>query len=302
MRCPECTHNQKYRSGMKCARCGYQFVLSPKQAPYAADRRFVRAIAVVSKDGERAYTSRQLHATMFRRRNRGWWHRLFLARGTSDVRSTEAAVATWERAQRPLGPIIARPALESSGAPEWPEPDVYDYGAEGILVVDDRLLVDLLVALGLHTVARVVIVEAAHAYPRQVVERLPDLVGARPDLPVFVLHASPLGTDEAEAMIRSARDLLGAATNPVIDLGLRADAPTRLAPLRWARRLPSSTPDMLPYRWLTSGLAAAIAQRVSLDELVHPPTGAEPGDTVPISIWSAGDHDDGHDAGDGDFG
>ena len=27
MRCPDCKHNQRYRDGTRCGKCGYQFVL-----------------------------------------------------------------------------------------------------------------------------------------------------------------------------------------------------------------------------------------------------------------------------------
>ncbi len=295
MRCPECGYNQRVKLGMDCVRCRYRFALNPKEPPYAADRRFRNAIDRVSAGGERSYTAGQLHAVMFRRRNRGIWRRWFLAAGTSRPEATADAIKAWRRARKDLGPIILRPGFESaaSASPEWPESDLYQYGAEGVLVVDDWVLVDLLVALGVHTTTKVAVVGAPHGYPEPVAARLRSTIAARSDLPIFLLHASR-GDEYSAGLESTARRLLGAPDNPVVDLGLGPDAMKRLKPLRWARKMPSVPADMLPHRWLTSGLAAAIAHRVSLDELVHPPPAEDGVGTV--VLWS------GDDDGDGDFG
>jgi hypothetical protein len=104
---------------MVCA-CGYHFVLSPKGAPYLADRGFARAIALVREAGSTAYTAEQLHATIFRRRNRHWWRRLVLAPGTNELAATRRALELWKAFGRHTGPLLEQPDLRLSGSAVWP--------------------------------------------------------------------------------------------------------------------------------------------------------------------------------------
>jgi hypothetical protein len=290
LRCPKCAHNQRFSNGMTCSTCQYRFLLNPKLPPYCADRRFRQAIDLASDRSTRPYTPTQVHGAIFRRRNRGFWRRLFIARGSADLDATRAAVVHWQRAGRDLGPIIHKPGLDLAGQDEhWPEPDLFDYGAEGILVVDSPILVDLLVRNGVHTTSRIAIVEARSGYPGGVVSRLRPLVAARPDLPLFLLHNS--AADAALDLERQARDLLGAAKNPVVDLGLPPDAPERIDAVRWARRMDPVPVDLLPHTWLTDGIAAGVANRASFVDLLGPPRTDSTGETVAWILVGDGDAD-----------
>jgi hypothetical protein len=291
VRCPECSHNQRYKSGMVCGNCRYRFVLDPKRVPFLADRRFMKGIEDASAGGTRSYTPGQLHGVIFRRRNRGFWRRFSVARGSSEVEATRGALAAWRRAGRDPGPLVERPGLESpSGSdPPWPEPDLFDYGAEGILAVDEPLLVDLLVRHRVHTVCKVVILEGQSGYPEPTAARLAPFVAARPDVPIFLLHDT--SGDAAPRLEQAVRELLGTADNPVIDLGLPLDVSKRIPAMRWSRRLPVVRADMLPYRWLTDGVASAIAHRVSLVDLLRAPPESSSGDTD-AQWWVVWDHVD----------
>jgi hypothetical protein len=274
---------------MVCGECGYRFVRSPKQAPFCSDHRFVRCIEEVSANKERAYTAHQLHGAIARRRNRGFWHRLVLARGSSDFEATARAIEQWRDRRRALGPILERPALTDAHSP-WPEPDLFDYGAEGVLAVDDHLLVDFLVRNQVHTATKVAIVDGRDGYPEPLVARLTPLVEARPDLPIFLLHDSSGGA--AAALELSTREVLGAADQPVVDLGLPPDVAKRIPEMRWARRLPVVAADALPRRWLTNGIAAAVRNRMPLVALLEPRPDGTAGDTAPWWVlWSEGDDD-----------
>lgn len=252
-----------------CERCGYRFRLSPKVPPYCSDGRFTRGIELASDAGARPYTAAQLHGTIFRRRNRMFWHRVFPAKGSRDLEATKGAVREWRRAGKELGPIIHQPALGAAGdGGSWPEPDLFDYGAEGILLVDDPIVVDLLVGCQLHTRTKVAVVAAGTGYPAAVIERLRPLVAARADLPIFLLHGS--GAQAPEELEQWAREHLAATDNPFVDIGLPPDASKRLAPLRWARGMPEIPVDVLPHRWLTDGIAAAVANRASFVAMQQP--------------------------------
>jgi hypothetical protein len=252
MRCPACGHQQKFKDGSICHGCWRVFLISPKVPPYLSDHRIERAAARVSANSTRWYTTNQLVADLAKRRRL----KLGLLRMTRQARVQLATglVVNYAGAGRLPGCIMAA-SMDGPPSYPWPEPDLYDYGAERVLVVDERLLVDLLVRNGVHAESRTIVV-SVDGYPSEVARRAAELVAERPDVPVYVLH----GTNRAGGdMVRQARELLGApGTKMVIDLGLAPDAPKRLKVLRWARRLTSVQADHLPYRYLTVGLLGAL--------------------------------------------
>ena len=159
--------------------------------------------------------------------------------------------------------LIEGPALERPPTLTFPEPDLFDYGAERILVVDDPLVVDLLVHNGVHTDARAIIVSTT-GYPRDVAPHAAALMQHRPDIPVHVLHASH--ADPIELEMRT-RGLLAAPDIRVTDVGLSPNAARTVKSLRWARRLPSVPVDALPHHLLTRGVVEAMAAGALLEAL-----------------------------------
>ena len=261
MRCPTCANVQgANRSGMQCTRCGYAFVFSPKRGMQLADRRVLAAAQRLGRDGA-AFAPRQVLGALAARRRFLWW--------TRPVSSAnfEAALADLARLGRQHEPTFAAmlsgPALEAAGTQQWPESDIYDYGAERILVVDQPLAVDLLVHARVHVTAKAIVVDQ-YGYPARIVELARELVIARPDVPVMVLHGT--GHDTATA-VAAARRLIG-TTEPIVDVGLSSETARRHRALRWARRLPSVPLDALP-RWMLGGaLTGALTSGESLDAVL----------------------------------
>lgn len=289
MRCPSCSRNHRQSQGWTCE-CGYRFVLDPKHPPFLGDRALIRGIKLASQEGTVAFTPEQLHATIFRRRNRRWWHRIFLARGTRDLEATLSIVHQWARLGRDVGSMITRPELDRAGGGAWPEPDLFDYGAEGIVVTGRPLLVDLLVANQVHTTAKVAIVDPESGYPALVAERLVELVARRPDLPIYLLHDT--GPDGGAVLAEQARQRLQLADHPIIDLGLTGRADKLHRSMRWTRRFGRVPVDFLHPFLLTAGLAAAITQRCSLDELLSGERASESGSDAGWNPpWASGDDD-----------
>ena len=176
--------------------------------------------------------------------------------------------------------MVTAPALQDAGTEMWPEPDVYDYGAERILVVDNSVVVDLLVDAGVHMTARAIVIDLA-GYPSRIGELARRLVAERPDVSVGLMHES--GADIARLTER-VRELLGAPVR-VEDVGLAPAAAKTIDELRWARRIPSVPIDAVP-RWVfTVALADAWLNGRQL--------GADP---VPR------DEKQGRDRSDGDYG
>lgn len=263
MRCPICANRQgANRDGMRCRRCGYAFVFNPKLGMRLADRRVIAAAQRLGRKGA-AYAPRQVLGSLAAERRFVRWtfpaSSAHLNAALVDLERLRVLHATAFRS------MLTGPALEAAGTQQWPEPDIFDYGAERILVVDEPLAVDLLVDAGVHVGARAIIVDQ-QGYPARIVALARELVIARPDVPVMVLHAS--GT-QSEAAVAAARRLVGTKA-PVTDVGLSSDAAKRHRALRWARRLPSVPLDALP-RWMlgTAAIGALTSDpALSIDQVL----------------------------------
>jgi len=59
MRCPQCSHEQKYQEGMKCGQCGYRFVFDPK-TDKLRDNIISQMIQQLSDNGHYYFTQTQL--------------------------------------------------------------------------------------------------------------------------------------------------------------------------------------------------------------------------------------------------
>lgn len=60
MRCPDCKHDQKYKDGTRCGKCGYQFVLLRKKGDNLSDLALRQMIQRLSDNGQYAFTATQL--------------------------------------------------------------------------------------------------------------------------------------------------------------------------------------------------------------------------------------------------
>jgi len=259
VKCPQCSHVQGFnRVGRTCAKCGYNYVLSPKESPYIADRRLIRAASRAGRDG-RPFTVNQLVAEIARSKRffLGWTRH----RRNSRFAATQESIRYFHR-YRGIPGLLDELSLDRSAPTAWTEPDLHDYGAERVLVVDDPIVVDLLVGYGVHVDAKALIV-SRDGYPRVATELVQRLLRERTDVPVYVLHASDV---DADAFIANTRAMLQAsATTPVTDLGLAPDCATRISSLRWARRLKRVPVDALSFGALGGRLPRAITDGTRLD-------------------------------------
>ncbi len=100
--------------------------------------------------------------------------------------------------------------------PDWEEADIYDYGVESVLVVDEDELVDLFVLNNFHAEQRCAVI-SKNGYPDYIKPRVKALLSAKPDLPVFVLHRSD---SKGIILANSLAELdIGVDDHPVTDLG-----------------------------------------------------------------------------------
>lgn len=180
------------------------------------------------------------------------------ARRPPPLDRTARLVARWQTAGKPLDRLLQWPRLDGP-TPAAPEADIFDYGAEAVLVVDDDLAVDLLVANGFASANRCLVVSTT-GYPSRVASRAAALLASSPTTRAGVLHES--GNTDAVA---AARVRYGPT---VVDLGLPADIARKVGALGWARNAPSIPVRALPHRLLATALPMALTSGTAIGELL----------------------------------
>ena len=168
----------------------------------------------------------------------------------------------WE-ARHPTEKLLEGPSLHTP-PPEWSEEDIYDYGIEALLIVDEERLVDLLVLNGFHAEQRCAII-ASSGYPEYILPHVKKALSTRSNLPVFALHAA---TIEGRKLPYTLKDLgLGIDEHPITDLGWSSADFLDISQLRlfdiehWEG---ATSVDILPPRQLHSLLASAMRESVPL--------------------------------------
>ncbi|MCW5212922.1 hypothetical protein VU04_08420 [Desulfobulbus sp. TB] len=167
-------------------------------------------------------------------------------------------VEKWSNAKGTPDKMLVKPSLHQP-PPQFPEGDLYDYGVERVIIVEHRLLVDLLVKNGFHTDQRALIF-SVDDYPSYIAERAKILLKASSNLPIYLLHDA---TEKGRAM----KQKINYPEHKVIDLGIFPEQIKNLSALK-PLRLNQAPLDILPYAALSAIGAAAIAAGVPFDEVL----------------------------------
>ncbi|MEQ8791167.1 MAG: hypothetical protein RIC55_33200 [Pirellulaceae bacterium] len=154
--------------------------------------------------------------------------------------------------------------------PDWPEPDIYDYGVERLLIVERDLMVDLLVRNGFHAEHNTLVLSES-GYPSYLVPRAVKALEENPEMPVHLLHDA---TAHGAAMAERLRDsrLLPIEGRPLVDLGLNMQDVRRMKGMqaigadKWDQGVPV---DTLRFGTLGLGVGLALAEQQSLGELLE---------------------------------
>lgn len=185
-------------------------------------------------------------------------------------------LSRWAMARKPLDRLLQAPSLSEAPA-SYREPDLFDYGAERVVVVEHDLLVDLLVKNEFHIRERAIVV-SERGYPRHLVPHVKRLLAGRPEVPVLLLHdATPRGEGMRQRVLQGSLVPPGAR---VLDAGLfSADVP-RITALTKTRPDLSGNQvraDALPMPLLAGGLAGAFATGLLLSPEVASATATSSG-------------------------
>ena len=259
MKCPKCNYNQPAKRGMKC-RCGYQFSFNPKSlsTPKMTDGKFLSAVSKASQNGTQYFTGNQLYSAYVAKYPpsrlspyfgaigfillgglisatgfgavfgvplalfglfRIVW--LLLWAGPTYSRSHfEMLIRKWRKDGKELPQLVDQPTLHNP-PPDWEENDIYDYGAEKLLIVERDIMVDLFVLNNQHAEQRMLVV-SENGYPSYLCPRANQLLLERPDLPVYLLHdATPEGMGMRSRLRSSTWLELG--NREIVDLGFTPD-------------------------------------------------------------------------------
>lgn len=278
MKCPTCSRNHRVKSGMKC-RCGYRFCFNPRSPGTVkmTDGKFLAAIALASRNGTSYFTANQLYAAYNRKFKplssspilsgvavivlgavisltgigavfgvpvmvigacQILWALIFRREPISSCRHFQTLIDKWLKSGKEIPNMITAPKLHQP-PPQWSEGDIYDYGVEKILIVERDILVDLLVLNNQHTEQRMLVVSES-GYPQYLAAKVNELLRARPDLRVYLLHdATPSGLS-MHARLTAPGGWLELNGREVIDLGF---TPTDFTTLRRTKDFDSHRKD-----------------------------------------------------------
>lgn len=266
MRCPDCNHFQKYRSGTRCGQCGYRFVFR-KKTDDIADFTLRQMIQRLSDNGQYAFTATQLALVLCRHWRRSAWGPIgcgliallvpvgvLIINGQGLIGALlfvvalpliihlsrrQATVLPFNKASdlirryhqaHPIAGLADGTAFAQQSPPLDDLQDLY-YAPERILVVERDELVDLLVRNRFHLTAKTAVISQS-GYPAHLLAACREFLRRHPQTSVQLLHdASTQGFALAARLAADPQWPL--APHPLADLGIAKDALDRNARLPW---------------------------------------------------------------------
>ncbi|MCP4520348.1 MAG: hypothetical protein GY827_01410 [Cytophagales bacterium] len=233
MKCSKCGYNHKKKYGFKCSNCGHNFTFDPSNG--ISDFLFKKVITKTSKENTIYFTKRNLFSTykgilINKGKSRQKIYLIFFIisfiilicnvfpfvfilistiiclgkliqytffnKGVSYKQFYEC-IRTWPKnnPQDLKLMINDKVRLNTISQSQAPEKDVYNYGLEGIVLVDEEQYVDWLIMNNFHFTNRVAIISTS-GYPQNLVSIVQDLVKENNRLPIYFLHNGNISVNE----------------------------------------------------------------------------------------------------------
>jgi hypothetical protein len=224
MRCPDCNHNQKYREGTRCAKCGYQFIFRKKD-DNITDYSLRQIIKRLSDNGQYAFTVTQLALDICRSwQGKGGliggmiftivialilffffelhWSASIIAlvigipltiwinqrqKTALPFHKASALIRRYHQAH-PISALADGAAFQQQNANE---PEALSYAPERILVVERDDLVDMLVRNRFHLTSKTAVI-SRNGYPSAMFAACQKFMRDHPNTPVHLLHDASL--------------------------------------------------------------------------------------------------------------
>ncbi len=304
MKCPQCSVNHKHKDGMRC-KCGYAFALDPKTDKFS-DGKFIKAIRSASANNTRYYTENMLYGAVVRQATQlsfSWTVAFVLLAATIATaifawrfvmlpglltlaafgallsqyfqkpmrqEQFEKLLAKWRKAKKETPRLIEQPSL-GAPPPDWPEADIYNYGVEGVLIVDRDLTVDLLVLNGVHAEQRLLVLSES-GYPDYIAPLAQRCLDDNPELRVFLLHDAYDGRKLGMRERMATSCPLRVRDERFVNLGISIEDAKRIKKLK-NFRVGESTRyvpvEWIPFTLLTLATAEAVAEGVAFTDLLE---------------------------------
>ncbi len=120
----------------------------------------------------------------------------------------------------PIPNLLIAPSLQQPPPGNFSEPDLYDYGVEGIIIVDRDIYVDLFVLNDYLSDWKSVII-AQSGYPNYLIDNVQKIIDNNPTIKVYYLHDATTGTNYMKEKVR--QFLRMPASLEELDMGVNVD-------------------------------------------------------------------------------
>lgn len=294
MICPKCNHNQKYKEGTTCFRCKYKFIFNPK-VDDTNDLKFSKIIDRVSVNDSVHFTFNQFYAEFIKANRlkassyvlKSLWlltiafvgfiffESIIITLGVVIVgflincmviwmtykppryAHVEQLFIRWNKKEKP-SKFIAKTSLYKP--PKTPvDKDIYDYGVEAILFLDEEIYVDLFVLNNIHTDLRALVMSKT-GYPDYLSPICKHILKNNPDIPVFVLQ----NAYNDGKMIENVKKTYQIQDREIMNLGLFIEDFDKIKRLKKFRGVPSLPLDVFTKNELVNLLSISMRDGVTL--------------------------------------
>jgi hypothetical protein len=297
MKCQSCSQKWPQKNGMRCS-CGHYFTFNPKLDGFS-DGKFAAAIRSASRNDSIYFTGLHIYTalclTLLRKTKisliigiislllsiiflifaiipvvmfSGFVSFACLISFFSSKNQVKKitpevfnkALNRWKKNNKLSDKFIKKTNL-SKPPPKWKETDIYDYGVEKILIVQEDIQVDLFVLNNFHIEQRALII-SANSYPDYLIHQAKEIIKENSRIPVYLLHDSSARGDKMIASLYNDK-LFSMAGKKIIDLGLEPDDMKRMKPMKPLSNIWKEQQNMveyIPYVFLSQLISESFTQ------------------------------------------
>ncbi len=196
MKCPKCKAIHKNKEQI-CTKCGYKFVFN--QTIAMTDEQWWNLIEKTSSPMKFFYCPEQMFSVLMTSsgtsnstEGKSIWNffknwRAFRRKKTFDKNYFYTLFQRWAKIHNHK--LLIQHKKLNKAPPLWKEKDIFNYGVQRILFVDDDLLVDFLIKNQFHSHEATLVV-SSKGYPEYIKPKVLKILKDAPETDCFFLHGS----------------------------------------------------------------------------------------------------------------